>query len=254
MSVHLEADAGVATITVDRPERHNALNVPTLEALADTVAEAADRSPGCLVLRGAGEEAFIAGADISQMQDLSVPEARDYAALGQDLAVALETFPCPVIAAIEGYAFGGGMELALACDLRVAAEGSLMGQTELDLGIMPGWGATQRLPRLVGDETARRLVYFGERLDATDALEHGLVGEVVAPEAIDDRVAELAAELAAGPRHALRATKEAFHVNAEASRGSGLRHEARAWASLFGTADQAEGMAAFLEDREPDFG
>lgn len=253
MTVNLDSENNVATITVDRPAQHNALDVETLEQLAEAIDDAETSGARCLVLRGAGEEAFIAGADISQMVEMTVPEAQAYADLGQAVARSIETFPAPSIAAIDGYAFGGGMELALACDLRVAAEGSILGQTELDLGIMPGWGATQRLPRLVGEEVARRLVYFGDRVDARDAQEYGLVGEVVAPETVNDRVTEIAQELANRPRHALRATKEAFNMSAEAGREAGLRYEARAWASLFGTADQHEGMAAFLADREPDF-
>lgn len=243
----------MATVTVDRPERLNALDVATLESLTEAVGDARDGDARVLVLRGAGEEAFVAGADIAEMVEMDVPEAQAYVDLGQELAAEIEAFRGPTVAAVDGYAFGGGMELALACDLRLAAEGALLGQTELDIGIMPGWGATQRLPRLVGDEVARRLVYLGERVDARDAQELGLVGEVVAPEAFEDRLAELTATLADRPRHALRATAEAFDVAAEGSLSAGLRYEARAWASLFDTADQTEGMRAFLEDREAEF-
>jgi enoyl-CoA hydratase len=154
---------------------------------------------------------------------------------------------------VNGYAFGGGCELALACDLRVASEGAVLGQTEIDLGIIPGWGGTQRLQRLVGDETARRLVFFGKRVDARQALEYGLVGEVVDHDRLDDRVAEMAAELAAKPRFALQAAKEALNEAEESPQSVALDFERRTWASLFGTPDQREGMRAFLEDREPEF-
>lgn len=246
-------DDGVATVTVNRPDQLNALNVPTLEALQDAIVDAEAADARVLVLTGAGDDAFVAGADISYMQDMDPQAAHEYAELGHDVTAAIEGFPAPAIAAINGYAFGGGMELALACDLRVASERALLGQTEIDLGIIPGWGGTQRLPRLVGDETARRLVYFGERLDATDAYEEGLVGDVVAHDELDDHVADLAADLAAQPATALSAAKEAINQSHETSLEAGLDFERRTWAGLFGSHDQREGMAAFLEDREPDF-
>jgi enoyl-CoA hydratase/carnithine racemase len=187
------------------------------------------------------------------MRELSTPEAQAYAELGHRVADKIERFPAPVIAAINGYAFGGGCELALACDLRVASEDAVVGQTEIDLGIVPGWGGSQRLPRLVGDEIARRLIFFGERIDAQDAHEHGLVGEVVAADQLDDRVADLAAELAGKPAYALRTAKELLNQAHETGQEAGLRYERRAWSGLFGTHDQREGMAAFLDDRDPDW-
>jgi len=246
-------DRGVATITVDRPEQLNALTAETLEAIGDALDEAADRDARVLVLAGAGDEAFVAGADISHMVDLSTPEAQAYAELGHRVADAIETFPAPTIAAVDGYAFGGGCELALACDLRVAAESAVLGQTEIDLGIIPGWGGTQRLPALVGDEVARRLIFLGERIDATEAAEVGFVGEVVADDDFEDRIDELAGELAAKPATALRAAKEALNAAGEGSAATGLALERRAWAGLFGTHDQREGMTAFLEKRDPEF-
>ncbi|SEW04003.1 enoyl-CoA hydratase/isomerase family protein [Halobacterium jilantaiense] len=252
-TVDLTVEDGVATITIDRPESLNALNVPTLHALEDAIEAAEDEDARALVLTGAGDDAFVAGADISYMVDMDTAEAQAYAELGHGVASAIEEFPAPAVAAINGYAFGGGMELALACDLRVASERALLGQTEIDLGIVPGWGGTQRLPRLVGDETARRLIYFGDRLDATDAYEEGLVGEVVAHDELDDHVADLAADLAAQPATALRAAKEAINASHETNLAAGLDFEARAWAGLFGSHDQREGMQAFLDDRDPDF-
>ena len=246
-------DRGVATITVDRPEQLNALTAETLEAVEEALDEAAERDARALVIAGAGDDAFVAGADISHMVDLSTPEAQAYAELGHRVASAIETFPAPTVAAVDGYAFGGGCELALACDLRVAAESAVLGQTEIDLGIIPGWGGTQRLPALVGDEVARRLIFLGERIDAAEAAEVGFVGEVVAYEAFDDRIDELAGELAAKPATALRAAKEALNAAGEGSSSTGLALERRAWAGLFGTHDQREGMEAFLEKREPEF-
>ncbi|QKG91305.1 enoyl-CoA hydratase/isomerase family protein [Halorubrum salinarum] len=246
-------DRGVATITVDRPEQLNALTVETLEAIEDALDEAADRDARALVIAGAGDEAFVAGADISYMVEMSTPEAQAYAELGHRVADAIESFPAPTVAAVDGYAFGGGCELALACDLRVAAESAVLGQTEIDLGIIPGWGGTQRLPPLVGDEVARRLIFLGERIDAAEAAEVGFVGEVVADEEFDDRIDELAGELAAKPATALRAAKEALNAAGEGTAATGHALERRAWAGLFGTHDQREGMRAFLEKREPEF-
>ena len=252
-TITLDIDDDVATLTVDRPEKLNSLNVETLGAVEEALDEAAEAEARALVLTGAGEEAFVAGADISYMKELSVSEAQAYAERGHRVADAIESFPAPAIAAINGYAFGGGCELALACDLRVASERAIVGQTEIDLGIIPGWGGTRRLPRLVGDEVARRLIFFGERIDAQDAREYGLVGEVVAHDRLDERAAELASDLAAKPRFAMRAAKEALNMVHEEPRRAGLAFERRAWSGLFGTRDQREGMTAFVEEREPDF-
>ncbi|WP_101297705.1 enoyl-CoA hydratase/isomerase family protein [Halegenticoccus soli] len=252
-TIRLDIEDDVATLTVDRPDALNALNVETLEALDEALSTAEDEDARALVLTGAGEKAFVAGADIGYMQDLTTPEAQAYAELGHRVADAIETFPAPAIAAVNGYAFGGGCELALACDLRVASERAVLGQTEIDLGIVPGWGGTQRLPRLVGDELARRLIFFGERVDATDALEYGLVGEVVAHDQLDDYVADLAADLASKPKFALRAAKDALNAAREGSQSAGLAYERRVWSGLFGTHDQREGMKAFVEKRDPTF-
>ncbi|MWV41872.1 enoyl-CoA hydratase-related protein [Natrialba sp. INN-245] len=252
-TVRLEIDDDVATLSIDRPDAMNALNVETLEGMTDALAEAAEEDARALVLTGSGDDAFIAGADIAHMQDLPTEEAREWVDLGHEVADALESFPAPTIAAINGYAFGGGCEMALACDLRIAAESAVIGNTEIDLGIIPGWGATQRLPRIVGDETARRMIFLGERLDAESAAEAGLVGEVVPDEELEAVTTELAERLAAKPAVAIRAAKESINQGYEGSQTSGLDYEKRAFTGLFGTHDQQEGVAAFLEDREPAF-
>jgi enoyl-CoA hydratase/carnithine racemase len=242
----------VATVTIDRPEAMNALNTEVLEGLAD----AFDRLHGdcrVVVLTGAGEKAFAAGADIAYMRDLSVEEAQRYCELGHDVTRMMETLPAPVIAAVNGYAFGGGCELALASDLRVASSNAVIGQPEIDLGIVPGWGGTQRLSRIVGDATARRMVFFGDRLDAEDAMQAGLVGEVVAPSELDEHVHAMAEELADKPAFALQAAKEALNQVHRSHLDAGLAYERRLWSGMFGTDDQREGMSAFVEDREPEF-
>ncbi|MFB6077578.1 MAG: enoyl-CoA hydratase/isomerase family protein [Halarchaeum sp.] len=252
-TVRLDVSDDVATVTIDRPDRLNALDSATLDALLDTLDDAEAADPHVLVLTGAGDRAFAAGADIEEMAEFSPPEAHAYAELGHDVTRAIETFPAPAVAAVNGYALGGGLELALACDLRVASERAVLGQTETDLGVVPGWGGTQRLPRLVGDETARRLVFFGDRVDAQDAHELGLVGDVVAHDELAEHVASLAAELAERAPNALAAAKEAITQSHEADLAAGLAFERRTWASLFGTDEQREGMSAFLEDRDPVF-
>ena len=250
-TVLLDRDGDVATITVNRPDAMNSLNTEVLEALLATIEEASDAR--VLVLTGAGEKAFVGGADIAYMSELSVAEAQDYAELGHRVTDAVETFPGPVIAAVNGYAFGGGCELALASDLRVASQNAVLGQTEIDLGIVPGWGGTQRLARIVGDATARRMVFFGERVDAEDAHRLGLVGGVYAQSELDDEVAGMARELAEKPAFALRSAKEALNQVHEMPQSAGLAYERRLWSGLFGTRDQREGMEAFVEKRDPDF-
>jgi enoyl-CoA hydratase/carnithine racemase len=252
-TVSLELDDDVARLTVDRPDALNAMNTTALGELSAAIDEAAGETVRVLILTGAGDEAFVAGADIDYMKEFSTPEALAYAERGQRVVRDLLGFPGVTVAAINGYAFGGGCELALACDLRVASERAVLGQTEIDLGVIPGWGGTQLLQRHVSDEVARRLVFFGDRIDAQDAYEEGLVGEVVAHDDLDDHVDELAATLAAKPRHALHAAKESLNAFYEAGGDGGFAVERRAWSGLFGTPDQREGMAAFVEKRDPEF-
>jgi enoyl-CoA hydratase len=251
----ISVDPGeVTTLTVDRPDAMNALTTETVAALGDAIRDAEDRETRVLIITGAGEDAFIAGGDLSRMADLTPDEARAFAERGHELCGAIERVPMPVIAAINGHALGAGLEIALACDLRVASERAILGEPEVELGVIPGFGGTQRLPRHVGDETARRLIFFGDRVDAQDAQELGLVGDVVAHEKLDEYVAGLASELAERPSGALGAAKTALNERFESTLSEGLEAEADAFAELFGTHDQHEGMAAFLEGREPDFG
>ncbi|WP_299263120.1 enoyl-CoA hydratase/isomerase family protein [Halorientalis sp.] len=252
-TVTLDHEDGITTLTVDRPDRLNALNVETLSALDEALDEAEDLDTRVLVVTGAGDDAFVAGADIAYMKDMDVEAAKSYGEKGHHVTGRVETFSAPVIAAVNGYAFGGGCELALAADMRVASERAVLGQTEIDLGIVPGWGGTQRLARLVGDETARRLVFFGERVDAEDADRLGLVGDVIAHDQLDSFVRDMAEDLAAKPAFALQAAKEALNQVHRMHLDAGLQYEQRVWSGLFGTPDQREGMTAFVEDREPEF-
>lgn len=254
MSDPISVEGGdVTTITVDRPEAMNALTVDAIDGIDDAVQIAEAAGARVIVLASAGDRAFVAGGDLTAMRDFSPDEAHAFAERGHQLCGQLESFPGPVVAAIDGHALGAGLELALACDIRVASADAMFGEPEIDLGVIPGFGGTQRLPRHVGDERARRLLFLGERFDAHEALEYGLVGEVVDPGAFDDRIADLAATLAARPAKALRAMKATLNARFDAALDEGLEREREEFRELFGTHDQREGMTAFLEGREPEF-
>ena len=245
-TVHLDTEGDVGTVTVDRPERYNALDSATLSALEDVLADAREEEVSALVLAGAGEDAFSVGADIQELADASVAEADAYVERAQRVTRELSAFPAPTVAAVNGYCLGGGWELALNCDLRVAGERAIVGHTELDLAVVPVWGGVRKLVRLVGDETARRLVFFAERLDAQDAYELGLVGDIIAHDNVDEYAHELADDLAAQPTFALQAAKEAFEY-AWRERRADVGFQRRLWGELFGTETQREAMREFLD-------
>jgi len=206
-----------------------------------------------LVLTGAGEKAFVAGADIAAMSKMSVIEAKEMARLGQRLTSSLEDLPLPVVAAVNGFALGGGMELVMACDLVVASEKARFGQPEINLGIIPGFGGTQRLARTIGAPRARLMVYGGEMIDAETARQWGLVNRVVKPEGLLAEATKLAAMLASKPKVALAQAKLAIGHGLDLDLENGLRLEAEAFAVTFSTDDRTEGMAAFLGKRPAKF-
>jgi enoyl-CoA hydratase len=230
----------------------NALDRPTLEELRDTLAELAlDTSARVVVLTGAGEKAFVAGADIKYMSGLGVDEARAWGELGHRSAQLLETMPKPSIAAINGFALGGGCELALACDLRYAASTAKLGQPEVNLGIIPGWGGTQRLARVCGLGVAKELVLTGRLVDADEALRVGLVNAVHDP--VAEKAREIAELLASKSPLALAAAKRALNHALQGDHVENLDREATEFAELFASEDAKEGMTAFTEKREPRF-
>jgi enoyl-CoA hydratase len=248
--ISVERDDTVATVTVDRPEAMNALDQPTLTELRDRLATlVADSDVHVVVLTGAGDRAFIAGADIKAMAEMDVQQAQAWGALGHETASLLETMPKPTIAAVNGFALGGGCELALACDVRYASATARLGQPEVSIGIIPGWGGTQRLPRVVGIGVAKELILSGRLVDAEEALRIGLVNAVFPPEELMEKTLELARTLAAKSPLVLAAIKQ---TTARTFHGD-LGAEAEAFATLFGSDDQAEGMRAFIEKREPRF-
>jgi enoyl-CoA hydratase len=230
----------------------NALDRPTLEELRDTLAELAlDASARVVVLTGSGEKAFVAGADIKYMSGLGVDAARAWGELGHRSAQLLETMPKPTIAAINGFALGGGCELALACDLRYAASTAKLGQPEVNLGIIPGWGGTQRLARACGLGVAKELVLTGRVIGAEEALRVGLVNGVHDP--VAEQAGEVAELLASKSPLALAAAKRALNHVLQGDHVENLDREATEFAELFASEDAKEGMTAFVEKREPRF-
>jgi len=246
--------AGVCTITVERPEKLNALDAATLQALADAFQTAAvDPAVRAVVLTGSGDRAFVAGADIAAMQAMDPMQARTFSQLGQDLMRRIERMSKPVIARINGYALGGGLELAMACHLRIAATTARLGQPEISLGLLPGFGGSQRLLRLAGRGAALELCLLGAPIDAARALQLGIVTEVVDKDQLDARVDALATQLAGAAPLALRAVLDAIHIGGESALEEGLQYETAQFALLFATEDMREGTTAFLQRRPPAF-
>ena len=247
MSVAVERRDAVAVVTIDRQEALNALDVETLTGLRDRLRELADdESAHVVVLTGAGDRAFVAGADIKYMGGLGPDGAKEWGALGHEAARLLEDMPKPAIAAINGFALGGGCELALACDLRYASSRARLGQPEIDLAIVPGWGGTQRLARVCGLGVAKELILTGRQVDAEEALRIGLVNAVADP--VLDRALGVADRLAQKSPVALRVAKRLLNLSPGA-----LEREAEEFGDLFSSDDAKEGLAAFAEKRPPRF-
>jgi enoyl-CoA hydratase len=244
----------VAVVTVDRQDALNALDLETLTLLRDRLRELSQNVEArVVVLTGAGDRAFIAGADIKYMSELDEDAAKAWGELGHEAANLLETMHQPTIAAINGFALGGGCELALACDLRYASSKAKLGQPEINLGIIPGWGGTQRLARATTLGFAKELILTGRTVDADEALERGLVNGVTEPEDLMPRVLELADQLAAKSPLTLEAAKEAVNRSLAGEHAENLEREADRFGELFASEDAKEGLTAFAEKREPRF-
>jgi enoyl-CoA hydratase len=244
----------VRVITVNRPDKLNALNRATLAALDEAFAAAADDAGvRVVVLTGAGPKAFVAGADISEMAAITPVEAREFSLLGQRMMRRVERMPKPVIAMVNGFALGGGLELAMCCHLRIASQTARLGLPEVTLGLLPGFGGSQRLPRLAGRAAALELCLTGAPVDAARALQLGLVNRVVAPDALEGEVMALANKLAQAAPLAMRAILDAVNVGGECAIDEGLEYESAQFGLIFATEDAREGMRAFLERRPPAF-
>jgi enoyl-CoA hydratase len=245
--IHVASAGGVSTVTIDRQDALNALNVETLTELRDRLRDlSTDNDVRAIVLTGAGEKAFVAGADIKYMSGLGSDEAKVWGGLGHEVGRLLETMAKPTIAAINGFALGGGCELALACDIRYASSRAKLGQPEINLGIVPGWGGTQRLARVCGVGVAKDLILTGRLVDAEEALRIGLVSAIADP--VLDHALETAHGLAAKSSLALALAKRLINMSPGA-----LDTEADEFGDLFSSADAIEGLTAFAEKRAPKF-
>lgn len=245
---------GIRTITVNRPDKLNALNSATLDALHQAFdAAAVDADVRVVVLTGAGEKAFVAGADISEMNGLTPVEGRDFSLRGQRMMRRVEKMPKPVIAAINGFALGGGLELAMCCHLRIAADSAKVGQPEINLGLIPGFGGSQRLLRLAGRAATLELCLVGAPINAERARELGIVNRVVPAAELQTETMKLASQLANAAPLALRAMIDCVNIGGECGIEEGLEYESAQFGLVFSTDDMREGTSAFLEKRKPAF-
>lgn len=253
-NILVETEGFLGLVTINRPKVLNALNLDTLRELGEAMAELeANPEVRVIVLTGAGDKAFVAGADISYMQSLTPLQARDFARMGQGVLSRIENLSKPVLAAVNGFALGGGCELAMACDLRIASEKAKFGQPEVNLGIMAGFGGTQRLTRLVNPGLAKEMLFTADIYDAQAALKMGLVNHVAPPEGLLDFCKNMAMRIASKGPVAVRLTKEAVNQGLEMDLEKALALEADLFAVSFTTADRTEGISAFLGKAKPNF-
>jgi enoyl-CoA hydratase len=252
-SIVFETEDSVATIRMNRPEVLNALDENTVRQLRRIIeCIRRDNRLRVVVITGTGK-AFVAGADIKWMKNKGALRIREFLQLGQETFKAIESLEKPVIAAVNGYALGGGCELALACDIRIASDNARFGQPEINFGIMPGWGATQRLARSIGACRTKEMILLGDTIDAVEAERIGLINKVVSSEKLYPVTKELACKLTTKPPVAIRLAKAAINKASETNLNTGLEYEAELCSMLFTTKDQKEGMAAFIQKRKPSF-
>lgn len=250
----VEKKGPVLVVTINRERALNALNKETIGELQQLFSfHWTDDSVRCVVLTGAGEKAFVAGADITELADVDVRSGTELSARGLYLMKSIQNFPKPVIAAINGFALGGGCELAMACDIRLASEKAKMGQPEVNLGIIPGYGGTQRMPRLVGKGKALQLILTGEIISAQEAYRIGLVDELYPPDQLMTKAMEMAELICAKAPMAISAAKECINRGLDINLTAGCDLEKATFGSICGTGDKNEGMEAFLEKRKPNF-
>jgi enoyl-CoA hydratase len=253
-NILLEKEGNVAILTINRRKALNALNSETLKEIDTAIDDlVSDDGIYVLLITGSGEKSFVAGADISEMKDMSPVEARRFSILGNKVFRRLETIDIPVIAAVNGYALGGGCELAMCCDIRYASTKAKFGQPEAGLGVTPGFGGTQRLSRLVGSGAAKELIFSSKTIDAAEALRIGLVNKVTEPETLLSEAKALALQIAAQAPIAVRLSKAAISRGAQCDIDTALMYEAEVFGECFSTEDQKEGMSAFVEKREKRF-
>lgn len=253
-SILVTFEAGIGFVTINRPKALNALNSTVLDELAMAFDELAGNDDvKVVILTGSGEKAFVAGADITEMKDMNVAQGKAFAEKGQRLFLAIQHFVKPVIAAVNGFALGGGCEISMACDIRIASAKAKFGQPEVNLGIVPGFGGTQRLPRLVGAGMAKMLIYTGDVIDAQEALRIGLVQKVTAPEELLGEAQAIARRIIAKSSVAVGLAKDAINRGLDMSIADAMQYEAYIFGTCFASEDQTEGMTAFVEKRKAAF-
>ena len=248
--VEYEVKDAVGIITINRPEALNALNSAVLDELSAVIDGVDQNTIRCLILTGAGEKSFVAGADIAEMSSLTKAEGEAFGKKGNDVFRKLETFPIPVIAAVNGFALGGGCEIAMSCDFRICSDNAMFGQPEAGLGITPGFGGTQRLARLIGPGMAKQLLYTARNIKADEALRVGLVNQVVPQAELMPTVEKMAAGIAQNAPIAVRGCKEAVNKGLDLPMDEAIVVEEKIFGACFETHDQKEGMGAFLEKRK----
>jgi 3-hydroxypropionyl-coenzyme A dehydratase len=252
-TISLERKDGVVKLILNRPDKLNAINPTMLQELGAILSNLIeDDSVKVLVVTGAGR-AFCAGADVNEFTKLTPSSALKFSRNGKEIMRSIENFPVPTVAAINGYALGGGLELALSCDIRIASSAAQLGLPEINLGIFPGFGGTVRLPRLIGKAKALELMYTGDRVSAEEAMRLGLVNRMVQSEKFEEEVTAFTSKLASKSPAILRLLKASVNASSNSSEEVGSEVESLAWASAFSTDDQKEGVKAFLERREPKF-
>jgi len=250
-----DKEKGIVKLTINRPEIRNALNAATRQEIRNTIEEVEkDEDVRVVIITGAGEKAFISGADITAFKDATPIMIEESAStLGQQLFSDIENLQVPIIAMINGFCLGGGQELAMCCDIRIASENARFGQPEINVGILPGAGGTQRLPRLVGWGKAKELIYTGRIIDATEAERIGLVDKVVPQERLEEEVQQLAETIASKSPLIIQLIKKAINRGMYTDLAAGLAYEKANFALCFATEDHIEGVTAFLEKRKPQF-
>ena len=250
----VEIEKPIAIVTVNRPKVLNALNLETVAELGAAFSMLdADENVHAIIMTGSGEKAFVAGADITEFRGKTAPEMLPFAKLGHDSARIMESMGTPIIAAVNGFALGGGCEMAMACDMRFASETAQFGQPEILLGLIPGMGGTQRLARLVGLGIARELIYSGDRITAQRAYEIGLVNKVFPADQLMEETKKFALKLAAKPSHALKMAKLAMNYGYDLSLDNALMVETQCFAQCWSSPDLEEGVGAFVEKRKANF-
>ena len=250
----IEKSDGIGVITINRPDAMNAMNSDVVSELSITVSDMiADKEIGVIIITGSGEKAFVAGADIKAMQQMNAEDALEFGKTGQEMTLVIENSPKPVIAAVNGFALGGGCEISLACHIRVASENAIFGQPEVLLGLIPGWGGTQRLPKIVGTGIANELITTGNQISAQEAHRIGLVNHVVTQTELMDTCKEIGKKILNNGPNAIAKSLNCIYESFDKSIEDGLEFEVKAFANLFSTEEAKEGLSAFVEKRKANF-